>query len=215
MCIGRWYWWEIGSAEPQLGVIPLRCGVKTWEIRGCVARDDAHHFSPQKRLDEFIDAFRLFLTDHPDAVLRVAGGVETGAESHAEELRVRAAGLPVEWPGELHDLHRFHSTCDVFVMISDPAGCPNSSLEALAAGLPVIATDVGGAAEQVIDGVTGMLVPARDIAALARSMLEMANDETLRVSLGDAAREHIRRNFSLKRMRDDYLALLAGHSAGS
>jgi glycosyltransferase involved in cell wall biosynthesis len=48
-------------------------------------------------------------------------------------------------------------------MISDPAGCPNASLEALASGLPVIATDVGGASEQVIDDLNGFLVPARDI----------------------------------------------------
>ena len=57
-------------------------------------------------------------------------------------------------------------------MISEPAGCPNASLEALAAGVPVVATDVGGASEQIVDGVTGRLVARRDAAALAEAIVE-------------------------------------------
>jgi len=94
------------------------------------------------------------------------------------------------------------------VMISDPAGCPNASLEALAAGLPVIATDVGGASEQVLDGITGRIVPARDVAAFAQAMVELAADPGLRATMGAAARDHIRRHFTLERMTRDYLALL-------
>jgi len=170
----------------------------------------AARISPQKRLDELIGAFRLAQPSLTNAVLRIAGGVETGAEACAAELRKLAEGLPVEWPGEIHGLSDFHQSCDVFVMISDPAGCPNASLEALAAGLPVIATDVGGASEQVIDGVNGRLVAARDVPALARAMVELCRDPARREAMGLAARDHIRRHFTLERMTANYLALFTG-----
>ena len=168
----------------------------------------AARISPQKRLDELLTAFRLVSTRLPQAVLRIAGGVETGAEQHAEQLRLMAQGLPVEWLGNLHGLRDFHAGCDIFVMISDPAGCPNASLEALAAGLPVIATDVGGASEQVIDGVTGLLVPSRNPEALADAMLRLAADPAARQRLGTNGREHIRAHFSMDRMFHAYSRLL-------
>lgn len=187
-----------------LPVRPLhRAHVNERLVFGTAAR-----ISPQKRLDELIAAFRLALPDLPDAVLRIAGGVETGAEECAAELRELSADLPVEWLGETQDVAAFHAGCDVFVMISDPAGCPNASLEALAAGLPVIATDVGGAAEQVVDGVNGLLVPARDVSAFARAMVGISADPARRDAMSLAAREHIRRHFRLERMTADYLALI-------
>lgn len=175
----------------------------------------AARISPQKRLDELIEAFRLASPTLPDAVLRIAGGVETGAEACAESLRRISVGLPVEWVGEITDLSAFHRSCDVFVMISDPAGCPNASLEALAAGLPVIATDIGGASEQVIDGVNGRLVPARDVPAFSQAMIDLAGNAPLRQSMARAAREHIRRHFTLERMTADYLALFENESGKS
>ena len=176
-------------------------------VSGAFIFGTAARISPQKRLDELIEAFRLALPDLPDCVLRIAGGVETGAEECAVELRQLAEGLPVEWLGETHDIGGFHASCDVFVMISDPAGCPNASLEALASGLPVIATDIGGASEQVIDGVNGFLVPARDIPALAKAMIEITTDPDRHDAMSQAAREHIRRHFTLERMTNDYLEL--------
>ena len=176
-------------------------------VRGAFIFGTAARISPQKRLDELIEAFRLALPELPDCVLRIAGGVETGAEDCAAELRKLADGLPVEWTGETHDIGGFHAGCDVFVMISDPAGCPNASLEALASGLPVIATDVGGASEQVIDGMNGFLVPARNIPALAKAMIAITTDPAQRDAMSDAAREHIRRHFTLERMTRDYLEL--------
>lgn len=170
----------------------------------------AARISPQKRLEELIESFRLALPSLTNAVLRIAGGVETGAEDCADELRKMSAGLPVEWLGEIHGLSEFHQTCDVFVMISDPAGCPNASLEALAAGLPVIATDVGGASEQVIDGINGRLVPARDVPAIARAIVELLRNDLLRETMGVAARHHISRHFNLEKMTASYLSLFTG-----
>lgn len=176
--------------------------------RGKLVFGAAARISPQKRLDELLDAFRLALPDLPPCVLRIAGGVETGADECAAELRRLADGLPVEWLGETGDVSAFHADCDVFVMISDPAGCPNASLEALAAGLPVIATDVGGASEQVVDGKNGLLVPARDVAGFARAMVHLASDTTRREAMGTAARDHIVARFSLERMTREYVGFL-------
>lgn len=174
-------------------------------VFGAVAR-----ISPQKRLDELIEAFRIALPDLPEAVLRIAGGVETGSDDCAAELRRLSSGLPVEWVGETQDVAGFHASCDVFVMISDPAGCPNASLEALAAGLPVIATDIGGASEQVLDGVNGRLVPSRDVNAFAKAMVEIAAEPAVRDRMSLAARDHVRQHFSLERMGAAYLALFSG-----
>ena len=179
------------------------------QVEGAFVFGTAARISPQKRLDELIEAFRMALPDLPAAVLRIAGSVETGAEEHAAELRALAEGLPVEWLGETQDIGSFHAGCDVFVMISDPAGCPNASLEALASGLPVIATDVGGASEQVIDGLNGFFVPKRDIPALASAMIEITRDAARRDAMSLAAREHIRSHFTLERMTEDYLRLFS------
>ncbi|MEK7952342.1 glycosyltransferase family 4 protein [Luteolibacter soli] len=177
------------------------------QIEGALVFGTAARISPQKRLDELIEAFRLALPDLPACVLKIAGGVETGAEECAKELQELSNGLPVEWLGETHDIGSFHATCDVFVMISDPAGCPNASLEALASGLPVIASDVGGASEQVIDELNGRLVPARDVPAFAKAMVDLAHDTSKRDAMSTAAREHIRQHFTLERMTNDYLRL--------
>lgn len=189
-----------GIALPPQPVGPRRPDGKL--VFGTAAR-----ISPQKHLAELLSAFRLVSASLPEAVLRIAGGVETGSEDHAWQLRVMAEDLPVEWLGNLNGLQDFHAGCDVFVMISDPAGCPNASLEALAAGLPVIATDVGGASEQVIDGKTGLLVPSRNPQALAAAMLHLAADPNLRQQLATNGREHIRHHFSMDRMFHAYQQL--------
>ena len=107
--------------------------------------------APQKKLEELLDALRLALPRMPacGCVLKIAGGVEARADDYAAEMRARSADLPVEWLGEMADVRPLLRELDVFVMISEPAGCPNASLEAMAAALPVIATDFGGASEQV------------------------------------------------------------------
>ena len=95
-------------------------------------------------------------------------------------------------------------------MISEPAGCPNASLEAMAAGLPVVATDVGGASEQVIDGLTGRLVPRGDIAALAAALVELGHDAAKRDAMGDAGRARAEARFDARRMVADYRRICLG-----
>jgi glycosyltransferase involved in cell wall biosynthesis len=168
----------------------------------------AARINPQKRLEDLLSAFRLVHKSLPSSVLTIAGGIEQGCETYAADLKTMAHDLPVIWHGEITDLAAFHAALDIFVMISDPAGCPNASLEAMAAGLPLVATDVGGASEQVINGLTGHLVPSRDPVALSGAMISLARRSDLWPLLGQAARTHIQTQFSLERMIANYRRIL-------
>ncbi len=163
--------------------------------------------SPDKKLEELILALRLAAPQLPPFRLRIAGGPERGDNGYADRLRRSTRGLPVEWCGEVTDMAGFLQSADLFVMISEPPGCPNASLEALAAGLPVLATDVGGASEQVLDGVTGRLVPPGDPPAFAEALIELAVTPERRKELGKAARIHAEKCFSVERMARDYAQL--------
>jgi glycosyltransferase involved in cell wall biosynthesis len=164
--------------------------------------------SPDKRLDELIKAFRFALPRMPLCRLRIGGGPDGNSPGHLIELKQLAKGLPIEWCGEIKDKSRFYSSLDLFAMISEPAGCPNASLEAMADGLAVVATDHGGVAEQVIDGVTGRLVPRGDVEAFGEAMIQLATDQALRTRLAQAAHAHVRAEFSLERMVDAYAQLI-------
>ena len=164
----------------------------------------AARINPQKRLEDLLEAFHLADDRLPPYVLKIAGGIERGCDEYAARLRTGCNGLPVEWLGEVMDVPAFHHELDTFTMISEPAGCPNASLEAIAAGVPVIATDFGGASEQVIDGKTGRLVPARNPEALAEALLELATQPDLRHKMGLAGNQLIREHFSLGRMIANY-----------
>ena len=104
----------------------------------------------------------------------------------------------------------FHGSFDVFAMVSEPAGCPNASLEAMAAGLPVVATDVGGASEQLIDGVNGRLIPSRDVAAFAEALVDVGRCADRRREMGRAAERRIEERFSLAGMVRAYRAVIEG-----
>jgi len=167
----------------------------------------AARISPDKRLEDLLEAFRRALPRLPRCALHIAGGVERGSEDYAKKLRREARGLPIRWRGELPGTGNFLRELDFFAMISEPAGCPNASLEAMAAGLPIIATDAGGAREQVLDGITGRLTPRGDHEAFASALIELAHDADLRARYGRMAFSHVREHFSLAAMVDNYRRL--------
>jgi glycosyltransferase involved in cell wall biosynthesis len=164
----------------------------------------AARISPQKKLEELLAAVRLAADRLPPYELRIAGGVETGADEYSRQICEQARGLNVQWLGELADPSAFYRDLDLFVMISEPAGCPNASLEAMSAGLPVVATDFGGACEQVIDGATGRIVPRGDAAAFAAAILDYGCNRQLRAAHGSAGRQRIAEHFDVARMVRDY-----------
>ena len=170
----------------------------------------AARLDPRKHVDRLLRALRLAHDRLPPYVLRIAGGAERRFEEHVEELRALASGLSVEFAGELSDAHEFLSGLDIFVLVAEPAGCPNASLEAMAAGLPVVATNAGGMSEQVQDGVTGRLVGREHEAALAEALLELAHDPSRRGSMGDAGRDRARNRFSMAGMVARYTEVCLG-----
>jgi len=168
----------------------------------------AGRISPRKRLEDLLGGLRRAHPRLPPYVLRIAGGVERDCDDYAAKLRHLADGLPVEWIGEADDVGPFLAGLDLFAMISEPAGCPNASLEAMAEGLPVIATDYGGASEQVVDGHTGRLVPPRDAEALAEALVELAHEPEMRAAYGSAGRARVEALFNVQRMVADYKRVL-------
>ncbi len=172
--------------------VPLDFATRDRPRDGVLAIGTAARISPQKKLEELLDALRRADGRMPPYELSIAGGVERGAEDYARRLREDAAGLPVKFLGQLEDPSFFYRGLDLFVMISEPAGCPNASLEAMACGLPVVATDVGGALEQIVDGVTGCLAPRGDPSALADALVALAHNAELRTCYGRAGRANRR-----------------------
>jgi glycosyltransferase involved in cell wall biosynthesis len=170
----------------------------------------AARLSPQKKLEELLAALRIAAPDLPPHTLRIAGGPERGSEAYSLQLQRSSEGLAVAWLGELEGAGALLPGLDLFAMISEPAGCPNASLEAMAAGLPVIATDVGGASEQVVDGLTGRLVPRGDVPALAAALVALGNDASARAAMGDAGRARAEARFDARRMVADYRRICLG-----
>jgi glycosyltransferase involved in cell wall biosynthesis len=109
--------------------------------------------------------------------------------------------------GERDDVAEQLARADVFVLSSRSEGLPMAILEAMAAGLPVVATAVGGIPELVADGETGLLVPPGDADALAEALRRLVADPELRRRLGDAARTRVEERFSLAATRRAHVEL--------
>jgi len=129
--------------------------------------------------------------------------VGEGPDRPRLEEDIRALGLSgrVSLAGERRDVPRLLADADVFVLPSRSEGHPVSVLEAMAAGVPVVASRVGGVAEQVADGETGLLVAPGDPAELAAALRRLAADPSLRRRLGAAGRARAERAFDLDAFR--------------
>ena len=147
-------------------------------------------------LPAFCDARR----SKPDILLRIAGD---GELDKALSL-IRKLGLEdcVELLGWLSapEVQRELNVADVYVLPSHNEGLPMSLLEAMACGLPVVSTRVGGIPEVVQDGINGLLIEAGDMEALAGSINALAGDASLRRRLGVAARETIVMSYSVEKL---------------
>ena len=126
----------------------------------------------------------------------------------AEAERLGVAGRVV-FTGYRRDVPAVLAGCDVFCLPSRAEGLPLVVLEAMAQGKPVVATAVGGTAELVVDGETGLLVPPGDAIALADALSALLTDPERARQLGEAGRARVERQFSLAASTERVLALYA------
>jgi glycosyltransferase involved in cell wall biosynthesis len=143
--------------------------------------------------------------------------VGDGPERGALEATAARFGLSehVTFAGTRDDVDALLANASCFVLSTTSEGLPISILEAMAAGLPVVASGVGGVPELVEDGVTGLIVPARHPAALAEALRRLLTDGELRARLGAAGRRRAEESFSLEAFRQAHLDLYAELAARS
>jgi glycosyltransferase involved in cell wall biosynthesis len=167
----------------------------------------AGRLSPEKGFSVLIDAACTICEALPTAGVVIFGD---GPLRSSLEARVAELGLTgrVILPGFRSDLDSLIGAADVVVLPSFTEGLPNVALEASAAGVPVVATAVGGIPEVVSDGETGTLVAAGQPAALAAAVIDLLCDPALRSSFGNAARQRMRDLFSFEAQAQHYLQLL-------
>jgi glycosyltransferase involved in cell wall biosynthesis len=168
---------------------------------------------PEKRVDLLIEAWKTVRRHHPSAVLDIVGGGPCETELRS------TAGEGVRFVGEVADVVPYLRASDIFALPSATEGLSNAMLEAMAVGLPVLASSVGGNSDLVADRVTGRLIPAEDGEALTTALLELLEDPD-RARLGAAARLKITESYSLGSIAERLHALYreltpSGQSAGT
>ena len=165
-------------------------------IAGAVGR-----LVPQKRQQDFIEA----LAQLKRAGQNVGGIlVGDGPERSALEKKAQEAGLTKEiiFTGFCDNTPELYAAMDVFVLCSEREGFPMTVLEAMAAGLPVVATDVGGVSECVENGKTGFLIQPGDPEAIAHALLRLFANTDIRTFLAQNAGELVRNEFSIMQMAE-------------
>jgi glycosyltransferase involved in cell wall biosynthesis/SAM-dependent methyltransferase len=156
-----------------------------------------------------LDAWRLVRRDVPDATLVVVGDGDLAVPLRAR----REPG--VVFLGWRRDLATILADADLALLTSRNEGTPVALVEAAAAGVPAVATRVGGVPSVVLDGATGVLVPPGDASALASAVVSLLRDPARRRAMGDAARARAIERFGDARLLADLRALYASVSSGA
>jgi glycosyltransferase involved in cell wall biosynthesis len=156
---------------------------------------------PGKGIETLLDALPALLAAQPSARLVIAG---TGVDRGVLETRARRLGVldAVHFLGFTQDSATVLRGANVFVSASWAESFPYVILEAMALGVPVVATRVGGVGEAVSDGLTGLLVPPHDAASLARAIGSLISDRDRAAEMGARAASDVRARFTREQMLD-------------
>jgi glycosyltransferase involved in cell wall biosynthesis len=163
------------------------------------------HLADHKGQRYLVAAAPAVLARFPQARVLVVGAGEL-LEPLAAQARKLGVADRVLFPGFRSDVPALLAALDLFVFPSHLEGLGTSVLDALALGLPVVATTAGGIPEMIEDGVHGRLVPPRDPDALARAMVELLEQPELARALGEAGRARVLAEFTADRMVEKTLA---------
>jgi sugar transferase (PEP-CTERM/EpsH1 system associated) len=163
-------------------------------ILGSIGRLD-----PVKDFPTLLKGFAEISRQHPEAVLVIVGD----GPIRADLVRISneyGLGASVKWLGERRDIPALLRQFDLFVQTSAFEGMSNTILEAMASGLPVVATDTGGNAELVKNGENGALIPVADVSALIRALGNYLRNPALRTGHGAQSRRRAQDDFDLSKM---------------
>lgn len=180
-------------------------------VIGCVAR-----LVPVKDHATLFRACALARAAHPSIHLLVVGDgpCRRQLEDLARELEI---GDGVTFAGERTDGLNYHQLCDVSALASVSEGFPNTLVEAMAAGRPVVATAVGGSIDAVVDGVTGILVKPSDVTELAEGLIRLVTSAVLRERMGLAGQQRAVKQYRavevMACLESMYLDLLGGRNS--
>jgi len=214
--------WVSRDHWPRLHVV--HCGIDAADYALRVHEGAGSHVlfvgrpGVRKGLSFLLQAIAALRAERPDIRLTVVGD---GPERGEAETLARAAGIGdrVQFTGYQSSARvaEWLSRADVFVLPSLAEGVPIVLMEAMAAGVPVVATNVGGTSELVVDGENGFLVPPTVTDALVSRIRQLLDDPALRTRLGRAGRETVVRDFGLgpttARLRDLFASAAAGEGA--
>ena len=176
----------------ELGIAP------TSPIIGVAVR-----LTEQKGVTYLLKAMPQILSAHPDAVLVIAGeGVL--AQPLRDEAQALGVKDQVRFIGPRRDIPELLSMFDLYALPSEWEGLPMIILEAMAAGCPIVASDVGGVGTAVRDGESGYLVPPRDIDTLAQRITALLGDARRRREFGEAGQRYFHEHFSAEAMAAAY-----------
>jgi glycosyltransferase involved in cell wall biosynthesis len=161
----------------------------------------------EKGYRELLDAAIELRSRYPEARLVIVGPHEPdkadAVDSHSREAAERAG---VIFLGHRDDVHELYHGFDIYVLASHREGFPRSAMEAAAAGLPLVLTDIRGCREVVDHDITGLLVPVRDAKAIADALASLVADADLRSRLGSSAAERAVAEFDQQSQIDLTLA---------
>lgn len=163
-------------------------------VIGCVA-----NLTPVKNHRMLLNAMRRVITSMPDVQLMLIGDGPLRAELEAYANKMEIGGS-VKFLGPRNDVADLLRLMDVFVLSSDSESLPNSICEAMVAGLPVVATDVGGIGEIVRNGETGYLVPSGDAESFAKQIVAVLGSREHAARMGTSAERFARERFSMQAM---------------
>jgi glycosyltransferase involved in cell wall biosynthesis len=155
---------------------------------------------------DLLEAWPTILRSHPNVQLLIVGnGPERkGLQQRTKELN---CGCSVSFAGRRDDVPDLLDAMDIFVFPSHYEGLPGALLEAMIAGLPVVATPVDGNSELIEDGVTGIFVPPHDSDTLADRLVELLSDPERQHTLGSAASDFAQQEFAIEMMVSEFSSL--------
>lgn len=163
-------------------------------------------FEERKRVIDLIHAWHAIASEFPQAHLVLVGKGEEVANCQ-NEIQVLGLSQRVTFVGEVQNIEDYLKITDCYVFPSRLEGMPNVILEAMACGLPIIATAIPGIVEILQDNQTGKLVPPKDVNTLCRALTQMLKNPEAAWKLGNAAREEVLKNYSFEILGKKYFEI--------